>query len=188
MHDRTWALRKIRKLVHQLDENTGISDRHLASRMMRGSLVPRQLQGQVFRRSSRAFNDKGPDVIEHHLCVMFATYHELEREAISRPPRASPKPPSPRLRPEAQRSPLRSAGSVGPNLAPDQTECVPVELCPRGELFPLAPEQRHDTGTVREEDTVFLAASRRDPWANTCAGRGIHFSPEDQDSGEAMSE
>ena len=63
-----------------------------------------------------------------------------------------------------------------------------MELCPRGELFPLAMGQRQDSGTATDVDTVFVAASTRDPWANTMEGRGMSFSPQDQGSGDEMSE
>ena len=126
-----------------------------------------------------------PNVIEHYLFLSFPTYHELERELLTSPARASPKAPPPKLSPGAQTSPLRPAGSVGSSLGP---EWVPLEPCSREELFPFSLEHRYDAGTVTEEDTVFLAASRRHPWANTCAGRGMCFSPEDQDSSDAMAD
>ena len=124
---------------------------------------------------------------------------------MSRPSRAFPKPPPPRLCPEVQRSRPGAAEDRDANLGsrpagwlgPDPTVWIPEPrhycYCPRGELYPLSTEQRQDTSAVLEEDLVFVAASTRDPWANTMEGSGIDFSTQsplfpDEDSEDAMSE
>ena len=106
MPDWTWALRMLRRLVHQIDECTRINDRYLASRMLRDSRLPAHWQARVFWRADGEFC---PEQIEHHLCQMFGLYHEMEIEQLSQPPRAHPKPPPQRLsEPESQ-----PAGVVG---------------------------------------------------------------------------
>ena len=126
----------------------------------------------------------------------------------SRPSRAFPKPPPPRLCPEVQLSRPGDAEHRGANqgsspagwLGPDPTVWTPLEnqprldcYCPRGNRYPLSTEQRQDTSNVFEEDSIFVAASTRDPWAHTMEGEGIDFSVEslvfpDEDSEDAMSE
>ena len=73
----TKTLRVLRQLVHRLDEHTRLSDQALSSRMLRGSLLPRHWQAQVYWRAS---GELCPENIEYYLCELFAAYHELELE------------------------------------------------------------------------------------------------------------
>ena len=178
----TKTLRVLRQLVHRLDDRTRLSDQALGSRMLRDSLLPQHRQARVCWRAS---GERCPEKTEYYLCELFATYHELELEMMSRPPSALPKPPPPRLCPEVQRSWPGDADDRDANLVsspagwsgPDPTVWIPEPrhycYCPRGDRCPLSTEQRQDTSTVLEEDPVFVAASTRDPWANAMEGKGI---------------
>ena len=161
----TKTIRMLRQLVQRLDDRTRLSDQLLGSRMLRDSVLPRHWQARVYWRTN---GELCPDKVEYYLCDLFATYHELELEMMaidSRPSRAFPKPPPPRLCPEVQRSRPGDAEHRGANLGsspagwlgPDPTVWTPLDnqprldcYCPRGDRYPLSTEQRQDTSNVLE--------------------------------------